>query len=157
MMNDLIQLATRELAQFLSAQLPALSEDWWNKHVVDRLSFQQQRMVQEVGLKSLQQLDFAALLRVFDHNWYELSNKLNLPREGRTWVKEMQTVRNKWAHLSAQAMPASEIYRDADTLGRLLGMLGAGQASIEVVELAKADAVAANFGGNIETIRRNRS
>jgi len=145
-MNNLIQLATRELTQFLSAQLPALSEDWWNKHVLDRLSFQQQRMVQERGFKSLQQLDFAALLRVLDQNWYELSNKLSLPREGRTWVKEMQTVRNKWAHLSAQAMPASEIYRDADTLGRLLEMLGAGQASIEAVELAKADAVAAMAG-----------
>ena len=35
-MNDLIQLSTRELAQFLSAKLPALSEEWWNKHVVDR-------------------------------------------------------------------------------------------------------------------------
>lgn len=140
-MNDLIQLSTRELAQFLSAKLPALSEEWWNKHVVDRLSFQQQRMVQELGLKSLQQLDFAALLRVLDQNWYELSNILGLPREGRTWVKEMQTVRNKWAHLSAQAMPASEIYRDADTVGRLLGMLGAEPTSIESVESAKADAL----------------
>jgi len=145
-MNNLIQLATRELTQFLLAQLPALSEDWWNKHVVDRLSFQQQRMVQERGFKSLQQLDFAALLRVLDHNWYELSNTLGLPREGRTWVKEMQTVRNKWAHLSAQAMPASEIYRDADTLGRLLVMLGAGQDSIEAVELAKTDAIDAMAG-----------
>ncbi len=145
-MNDLIQLSTKELTQFLSAQLPALSEDWWNKHVVDRLSFQQQRMVQERGFKSLQQLDFAALLRVLDQNWYELSNKSGLPHEGRTWVKEMQTVRNKWAHLSAQAMPASEIYRDADTLSRLLGMLGAEQASIEAVEQAKANALTAMAG-----------
>lgn len=151
-MNNLIQLSTGELTQFLSAQLPAFSEDWWNKHVVDRLSFQQQRMVQEQGFKSLQQLDFAALLRVLDQNWYELSNKLGLPREGRTWVKEMQTVRNKWAHLSAQAMPASEIYRDADTLGRLLGMLGAGKASIEAVEIAKADAVVAMAGSGKSTL-----
>ncbi|MBE0448762.1 MAG: DEAD/DEAH box helicase family protein, partial [Actinobacteria bacterium] len=142
-MNNLIQLATGELNQFLSDKLPALSEDWWNKHVEERLSFQQQRMVEERGFKSLQQLDFAALLRVLDQNWYELSNTLGMPREGRSWIKEMQTVRNKWAHLSAEAMPASEIYRDADTLGRLLSMLGAEQASIEAIELAKADAVAA--------------
>ncbi|MCK4826644.1 DEAD/DEAH box helicase family protein, partial [bacterium] len=140
-MNDLILLATKELNQFLSSKLPALSEDWWNKHVVNLLTFQQQRMVREQNLTSLQQLDFAALLRVIDQNWYELSNMLSLPREGRTWVKEMQTVRNKWSHLSAQSMPASEIYRDADTLGRLLRMLGAEQDSIEVIESTKADAL----------------
>ena len=54
--------------------------------VENRLSFQEQRMVEERGLETLGQLDFAALLRVLDQNWYELSQALNLPREGRTWV-----------------------------------------------------------------------
>jgi len=142
-MHELIRAATPELARFLHAELPALSADWWQKHVVERLSFQQQRMVQERGYKNLQQLDFAALLRVLDQNWHDLSNTLNLPREGRTWVKELQTVRNKWAHLSAEEMPASEVYRDADTLGRFLMMIGATQASLDAVEAGKATAVAA--------------
>src|SRR5450759_1907811 len=127
-MNSLLKLATGELSNFLSAKLPTLSDDWWHKHVVSRLSFQQQRVVQERGQTTLQQLDFAALLRLFDQNWYELSNALTLPREGRTWVKELQTVRNKWAHLSAETMPPSEVYRDADTLGRLLILIGATRA-----------------------------
>src|SRR5262245_59454735 len=105
--------------------MPSLSDDWWEKHVVDRLSFQQQRTVKERGHKTLRQLDFASLLRVLDQNWYELSNMLRLPREGRTWVKEMQTVRNKWSHLSSASMPAREVYRDADTLALLLAMIGA--------------------------------
>jgi len=42
----------------------------------------------------------------------------------RTWIKELQTVRNKWAHLSAGTMPDGEMYRDADTLGRLLTTIG---------------------------------
>lgn len=124
-MNELIQIATIELAEYLSAKLPEISADWWQKHVVERLSFQQQRMVQERGYHTIQQLDFAALLRVFNQNWYELSSVLSFPREGRTWGKELQTVRNKWAHLSAEAMPPGEVYRDADTLGRLLRMIGA--------------------------------
>jgi ATP-dependent helicase HepA len=86
-------------------------------------------------------LDFAALLRVLDQNWYELSAKLSLPREGRNWVKELQTVRNKWAHLSAAAVPPSETYRDADTFGRLLEMLGASPDSLSTVELIKNAAV----------------
>jgi ATP-dependent helicase HepA len=94
--------------------MPQLSPDWWQKNVVERLSFSQQRTVQERRIHTLQQLDFAALLRVVDQNWYELSSALNLPREGRNWVKELQHVRNKWAHLSAEAIPPGELYRDAE-------------------------------------------
>ena len=142
-MNELLRTATLELARFLGAQLPKLSDDWWSKHVDERLSFQQQRLVAERGITTLQQLDLAALLRVLDQNWYELSNLLRLPREGRGWVKEMQTVRNKWAHLSGESMPPSESYRDADTLGRLLRMIEAAPASLAVVEAAMAAAVSA--------------
>ena len=130
-MNDLIQMATADIVRFLSAQLPALGSDWWQKHVVNRLSFQQQRTVRDRGVKTLQQLDFAAVLRVLDQNWYELSNQIALAREARSWVKELQTVRNKWAHLSSESLPASETYRDADTLGRLLAVLGAAPDNLE--------------------------
>jgi hypothetical protein len=37
-MNELIRIATAELARFLAATLPALSPDWWTRHVVERLS-----------------------------------------------------------------------------------------------------------------------
>ena len=131
-----------EFVGFLSAHLPALGEDWWKKHIEDRLSFQQQRMVRERGLTTLEQLDFAALLRVLDQNWCELSQVLNLPREGRTWVRELQTVRNRWAHLSAQTTAADDIYRDADTLGRVLDMLGAAPASVEAIEAKKTTVLA---------------
>ena len=99
-------------------------------------------MVREHELTRLDQLDFAALLRVLDQNWHELSQAPGLPREGRTWVKELQTVRNKWAHLSVQAIAPSEVYRDADTLGRLLYILVAPSESIAAVEAAKTDALA---------------
>lgn len=81
-MNELIRIATAELARFLASKLPILSPDWWQQYVVDRLSFQQQRMVQERGFQTLQQLDFAALLRVLDQSCYELSQANGLPREG---------------------------------------------------------------------------
>jgi superfamily II DNA or RNA helicase len=145
-MNELIRIATAELARFLGATLPALSPDWWTRHVVERLSFQQQRMVQERGLKSIQQLDFAALLRVLDQNWYELSSAQRLPREGRTWVRELQTVRNKWAHLSAESIPDSELYRDADTLGRLMAAIGVAQPLLGEIDAVKAAALAAMAG-----------
>jgi ATP-dependent helicase HepA len=143
---EAIRIATKDLVRFLEANLPGLSQDWWDRHVVDRLSFQQQRAVSERGYTALRQLDFAALLRVFDQNWFDLSNTLRLPREGRSWVKELHTVRNKWAHLSSETMPASEVYRDADTLGRLLTLIGADQAAFKTVESVKANALAAMAG-----------
>ena len=139
-MNDLMRIATVELARFLAGKLPEVSADWWQKHVYDRLSSQQQRVMEERGQRTLQHLDLAALLRVLDQNWFELSQTTRLPREGRSWVKELQAVRNKRAHLSAEALPASETYRDADTLGRLLKMIGAEQASLDLAEEVKAAA-----------------
>ena len=136
-MHELIRTATAELAAFLATHLPALSADWWKTHVADSLSFQQQRTVEERGLTRLEQLDFAALLRILDQNWYELSQALNLPREGRTWVRELQAVRNRWAHLSASPVRDEDLYRDADTLTRVLDVLGAAPASIAAVEAVK--------------------
>ena len=60
-MNDLIKMATAELERSLSASLPKLSTDWWQKRVIDRLSFQQQRLVQGRRFTGLKDLDFAAL------------------------------------------------------------------------------------------------
>ena len=140
-MHELIRTATAELAAFLAAHLPTLGEGWWKTHVADRLSFQQQRTVEERGLTRLEQLDFAALLRILDQNWYELSQAFDLPREGRTWVRELQAVRNRWAHLSASPVRAEDLYRDADTLARVLDMLGAAAASVAAVAAVKRDAL----------------
>ena len=67
-MNTLIQLATAEIARFLAAKLPELTPDWWQRHVLDRLSFQQQRAAQERRITVLHQFDLAALLRILDQN-----------------------------------------------------------------------------------------
>jgi ERCC4-related helicase len=140
-LNQLIKLATTELDRFLSKNLPNLGVDWWQKHVIDRLSFQQQRHARERDYKILSDLDFAALLRVLDQNWFELSTELNLPKEVRNWVKELQTVRNKWAHQSAKEIPTSEIYRDADTLSRVLNALGSTSDVLSHIEAVKANAL----------------
>lgn len=147
-LNNLIQIATLELAGFLDSKLESLSSDWWQQNVVECLSFHQQRVVQEQGYTALRQLDLAALLRVLDQNWYELSNAFFLPHKGKNWVKELQTVRNRWAHLSSEAIPDSEIYRDADTLGRLLEMIGASDVSLEAVDAVKASKISSMARAN---------
>lgn len=146
-MHDLIQTATVELSDFLAEHLPPLGENWWKTHVEFHLSFQQQRRAEEHGLTTLEELDFAALLRVFDRNWHEFSYRLNLPREGRNWARELQTVRNRWAHLPARAINTGDVYRDADTLGRFLDILNASPMARAAVALAKKTAINEMAGG----------
>ncbi|MDE0478108.1 MAG: helicase-related protein [Gammaproteobacteria bacterium] len=140
-MHKLIHSATAELSAFLATHLPALGEAWWQTHVVDRLSFQQQRTVEERSLAKLDELDFAALLRILDQNWHELAQMLALPREGRTLVKELQSVHNRWAHQSASPIPAEDVYRDADTLERVFDLIGAAPDSVAAAEAIKREAL----------------
>ncbi len=140
-MNTLSQIAAREFATFLSMHLPTRGPKWWTTHVEERLTGPQQQRVRERNLTRLDQLDFAALLRIIDQNWFELSQVAQLPREGRDWVRELKTVRNKWAHASAEQDASEDIFRDADTLGRCLRMLGAGPESLAAIEAVKSAAL----------------
>lgn len=112
MLNLLFSETSVAIRAFLQDVLPSLAEDWWKKYVLSTLTFQQQRRVEENKITNLSGLDLAALLRVLDKNWYEISEKAALPREARNWVKEMQTIRNRWAHLSNHEMPTEDLYRD---------------------------------------------
>ena len=142
-MHDLIRVATWEVAAFLSAHLPTLGPEWWTTHVEEQLSYTQRQRVRERRLTKLEQLDFATLLRIVDRNWFELAQTANLPREGRDWARELQNVRNRWAHASTEQEAVEDTYRDADTLARCLGMLGAGTESIAAVETVKSAALRA--------------
>lgn len=147
-MNELLRAASRDVSSFLRRHLPQLSPDWWNRLVIDRLSFQQQRTARERGFTRLEQFDFAALLRILDQNWFEISSRLTLPREARSWLKELQTVRNKWAHLSAAELPPSEVYRDADTLARLLDAIDGSSETRAAVQEAQRRALEAMSGSS---------
>ena len=125
-MNELLHNSGSAIAIWLEAKLPALSSNWWKENVVNRLTFQQQRLVEEKRVQSLAGLDLAAVLRVLDQNWSELAGGEPLPREARNWVKELQSVRNRWAHAPAGGLSPTDTFRDADTLGRLLKVVGAG-------------------------------
>jgi len=122
--NRAIAILAKSCLQVLDEILPALSNDWWEDRVVRLLTFQQQQLVAQNHLMRLDQLDLAALLRTVDQNWHELARKKNWPIAARNWLKEAQTIRNRWAHAPVQGLPNDDRYRDLDTLVRLLGHLG---------------------------------
>lgn len=127
-----------QLAAFLERVLPSLFDDWWNKAVIATLSFQQKRRLEQHHITSLSGLDLAGLLRVLDQNWYQLSNRLDLTSEARHFVKEMQTIRNHWAHADTKGFPIDDIYRDLDTLQRFAVVIGADNKLIQDIRKTKA-------------------
>lgn len=122
-MDNLLRSFAEEIRNLLNTWLPQLSADWWERHVFGVLSYQQQERVKQSRIDNLSGLDLAALLRVIDQNWFELSARFSWPKEGRNWLKEAQTIRNRWAHATYAETEPHDIYRDADTLGRLARML----------------------------------
>ena len=122
--GELLHPAATELSKFLERRLPEIGNgDWWTKRVVDKLSYHQQRYVKQQNISKLEKLDLAALIRVFDQNWFDLNWKESFPPDARHFVKEMQTVRNRWAHESVEEYPRDDIYRDLDTLQRFLALI----------------------------------
>ena len=136
-LNSLLQKTTVNLATYLKKILPSLFDDWWKQAVVDNLSVPQRRQLEQRNINSLSALDFAALLRVLDQNWYQISTKLSLTSEARHFVKEMQTVRNRWAHAGAEGFPVEDVYRDLDTLQRFATIIDADKILLQEVRDAK--------------------
>jgi len=86
LMHQVLGDVASTLASLLDRELPKLGPDWWRSNVVDRLSIQQQRLVNDRRVTSLSELDLAGLLRVFDQNWNSLGYRLNLDQQARNWL-----------------------------------------------------------------------
>src|SRR5882672_3270872 len=91
-----------DLCSYLDRVLPSLAENWWRDLVIRTLSYQQQRAVDQRKISSLSRLDLAALLRILDQNWYGIAEKNSLTSESRHYVKEMRSVRDRWAHTTVE-------------------------------------------------------
>jgi hypothetical protein len=127
----------KKLVLFLEKILPTLFDDWWTKAVVSVLSFAQKNRLDQRSISTLDGLDLACLLRILDQNWYQISNALNLSPESRHFVKEMVTVRNRWAHAQASGFNADDIYRDLDTIQRFAILIGIDDDKIQAIQKLK--------------------
>jgi ATP-dependent helicase HepA len=136
----------RSVLILLAESLPQLSNYWWKELVLDKLTYQQQGFVKSSHLASLDQLDLAALLRILDQNWFEISRLLDLPSAARNWIKETQSIRNRWAHAPASGLDDHDIFRDLDTIERLAQVLGASDSELASLRKDKTALLAAMAG-----------
>ena len=138
--DHLLKEASKQLARFLGGVMPPLFADWWSEGVINVLSSEQRRRVKELEINSLTSLDLAALLKVFDQNWNQISPALDLSLESRHFVKEMRMVRNRWAHAGSDGFSADDVYRDLDTMQRFSKVVNADESFIREILAAKDSA-----------------
>ena len=137
-MLALLNDSTPAVRHFLGGVLSELSTDSWNVCVLRNLTEQQASIVRQKNVTSLDGLDLSALLRVFDANYFDISNAAKLPRETRNWLKELQQVRNRWAHHTGGEESRDDLFRDLDTLERFLGAIGGDASFIATIRSRKS-------------------
>ena len=131
--SNLMHRVSGSLAEYLERVLPEALDDWWQDGVLNVLHSRQRENLEQRGISSLKLLDLASLLRVLDSNWYHLSTKMDLSSESRHFVKEMQTVRNRWAHVDTEGFSDEDVYRDFDTLQRFASVIEADSSIIHEI------------------------
>ena len=126
------------LEVFLGTHLPNVHENWWRDGVWNVLTERQRGVLDRKGNYNLSALDLAALLRVLDQNWYRISQQLNVSREDRHYLKEMISIRNKWAHPDGLDVSEEDMYRDLDTIQRFAVFIDADEKFVEKIKEEKS-------------------
>ena len=120
----MFQLGER-IYKWLDKVFPRVTENWWQELVMNNLTQMQKEAVLESGASSLSGLDLAALLRVFDRNWFVISNAKYVNPCVRSYIRDMQGIRNDWAHITTADVTKRKVLTDANVIYNLLMQLDA--------------------------------
>jgi hypothetical protein len=155
-MQNLVKLQLESigsaLQDFLEGHLPTIGgATWWETHVLSQLTYAQQGQVRTRSITNLGGLDLAALLRVFDRNWAELSHAAKLPAEIRTYAKEITDMRHLHAHHSTggPSLGPADAFRQLDTMERVLKSIGGDSEARHALAESKKQALATMAEGLI--------
>ena len=126
--------STGLLISWLDGKLCRICDDWWNECVLDRLSYRQREIAIEKGFKELSDFDLAAVLRIADKNWYDMRTFMYLPTSERECIRDMQAVRNNWAHCGGTLPGKDAIVCDLEVLISFFKQLDAPSTHINAIE-----------------------
>lgn len=133
-MNEYLHQSTGLLISWLDGKLCRICDDWWNECVLDRLSYRQREIAIEKGFKKLSDFDLAAVLRIADKNWYDMRAFMYLPTSDRECIRDMQAVRNNWAHCGGTLPGKDAIVCDLEVLISFFKQLEAPLTHIKAIE-----------------------
>lgn len=115
-MNSFLHEAAVCLVGWLNNILPKVTKDWWDDCVLQSLSYTQRDLALSKNYSKLSDFDLAALLRITNKSWYDMSTVADLPTNEREIVREMITVRNNWVHCSVEIPGKDTIIHDLKTI-----------------------------------------
>ena len=122
-----LRILTGVLAPYVASELRSrFDDDWWAKGVLGVLFDNQKRDLPTDGDDETltAHLDAARCFVLIDVQWNEWFRR-KLGREHRTWIKELITTRNKWAHSGLVDMADEDAWRALDTMTRLVEQMDA--------------------------------
>ena len=171
------RITLKTLLPYVISELKSQYEDdWWNKGVYAIIHPNQKPDYPEQcsDEDATSRMDILLTLKTIDQNWFYFKKKL--PREYKSWVNELISVRNKWAHQSDEEFTDSKTARALETMSLLCQPINAdAEAELQalvrtarygnekgsivaapkkvVVKVKKPGIVAANQNGNLKSWR----
>jgi DNA polymerase len=134
--NYLDEIIPEWLIKFLKDTLPRISNNWWEAMVIGKFKegeITKTRIIRE-SINSLDGFALDELLKIFEFNWNDISQKCNLLPKDRNTLFTMKQVRNDWSHITSKGYDLNDTYRDFDTIERFLKMINADQKTIEEIQ-----------------------
>lgn len=123
-MNSYLHESATVLVTWLDDILPRVADTWWDDCVLNSLSYTQREIANAKAFSKLSDFDLAALLRIANKSWYDMRTVAYLPSSEREVIREMMTVRNNWAHCSAELPGKDVVLNDLHTISTLISQLG---------------------------------
>lgn len=138
-MNSFMHQLGEKMSDWLDYRLPRLSDDWWNDLVYSNLSKLQKSQVDLRQISELKGLDLAALLRVFDKNWFLITASWYVNTKERQKIKDMMEIRNSWAHISSEEISKAKVLHDVDIIIELMQTFDASMSETKEMEMFLMD------------------
>jgi len=138
-MNTFMHQLGEKMSDWLGSRLPKLTDAWWNDLVYNNLSQLQRDQVDQKQIKDLKGLDLAALLRVFDRNWFVITSSWFVNNKERQKIKDMMGVRNSWAHITSEEISKEKVINDVEIIIELMQALDASMSETKEMEVFVMD------------------
>ena len=124
-MNEYMFQLSERMGKWLSNILPKITDNWWDDLVLNHLSVLQRETVIANNIQDINGLDLAAILRIFDRNWFVITGYIFINNRERRYIRKMQEVRNSWAHITPNDISKQKVSEDVNVIIELLGAFGA--------------------------------
>lgn len=95
------------------------ADNWWQRGVLEVLRDEKKRNLPTAGTyeELTDKLDIQLCLLLIEIHWREIFS-LNAPRDYFNWIKELQSIRNRWAH-EQSSFDDSTTIRALDTMAQI--------------------------------------